>query len=376
MNNIPRTNHFIWLRYLAAFSIVFSHSKQFDTAPQSYIDVVATLTWFVPGVPILFFISGFLITLSSSNSDSLTAFFVKRVLRVYPPLWAAFSVSLVLIFTLGMVDLHGQDWLKFLLWSLGQLTVVFFYHPDFLSHVGTGVLNGSLWVIPVILQFYLGLPLLKRLDAYWVQRGKTQYIYVVLILCGLFNMVFHYFNNFYPNNVTKVIHFLTFLPWLFFFILGYVFSRDFVRFRRLTQYATPWILLHVMLFISLAWLGFRWGRNDINPILFTVLAFFIVSIAFKAPSTSTLFNKIEKAIAKNDVSFGLFVYQMVVLNTMMFLGVFEDNWAARLVTFLIATIMISSASLILLEKPLRHRRDWFIKVLSSRNKLSKGVESK
>ena len=368
MNNIiPRTNHFIWIRYLAAFSIVFSHSKQFDTAPQSYIDVVGTLTWFVPGVPILFFISGFLISLSSSNSQSLTAFFVKRILRVYPPLWASFSVSVVLIFSLGMVELHGDDWLKFLMWSIGQVTVVFFYHPDFLSHVGTGVLNGSLWVIPVILQFYLGLPLLRKLDNYWIGKGKSHYIYLLLVVCALFNMVFHYFNNFTPNIYTKIIHFLTLLPWLFFFLLGYIFSRDYGRLKRLTTYASPWLVLHVALFCTLGALGFKWGRNDINPILFTVLAFSIVSIAFKVPSNLSWFNRIEKFIAKNDISFGLFVYQMVMLNTIMYLGIFDDNWLARLLTFLLATITVASLSLILLEKPLRNKRDWFIKVLS-RNK--------
>lgn len=367
MSNIPRTNHFIWIRYLAAFSIVFSHSKQFDTAPQTYIDVVSKLTWLVPGVPILFFISGFLISLSSSNSSTLSEFFVKRVLRVYPPLWAAFGVSIVLIFSLGMVDLAGNDWLKFFAWCLGQVTVVFFYHPEFLSHVGTGVLNGSLWVIPVILQFYLGVPLLRRLDAYWVSKGKSHFVYYLLLCCALFNMVFHYVNNFNPNVITKIIHFLTLLPWLFFFLLGYIFSRDYDKLKNLTKYASPWLFLHLSLFLSLGAIGLKWGRNDINPILFTVLAFFIISIAFKAPSGFAWFMRLEKAIARNDISFGLFVYQMVILNTMMFLGIFSDNWTARLFTFLIATVAISSISLLFLEKPIRNRRDWFIKIFSSDN---------
>lgn len=343
---------------------MFSHSKQFDTAPLAYIDIVSKLTWLVPGVPILFFISGFLISLSSSNSSTLTEFFVKRILRVYPPLWAAFAFSLVLIFSLGMVELNGYDWVKFLAWCLGQITLVFFYHPDFLSHVGTGVLNGSLWVIPVILQFYLGLPILRKLDAYWIARGKSLNIYLLLGACALFNAVFHYINNFTPNTLTKVIHFLTLLPWLFFFLLGYIFSRDFDKIKKLTKYALPWLCLHIALFIALGELGFKWGRNDINPVLFTVLAFFIVSVAFKAPSKLGWFNWLEKSIAKNDISFGLFVYQMVILNTMMFLNVFSDNWVARLITFLLVTITISMLSLIFLEKPIRNKRDWFIRMLS------------
>lgn len=366
VSNIPRNNHFIWLRYLAALSIVFSHSKQFNFVPSTYIEVISTVTWLFPGVPVLFFISGFLITLSSSNSKTLTEFFVKRILRVYPPLWASFFVSLVVIFGLGMIDLQGTDWVKFIAWSVGQLTVIFFYHPDFLNHVGTGVLNGSLWVIPVILQFYLGLPLLRKLDAYWVSQGKNHLIYVLLIASGIFNMVFHYCHNFYPSTLTKIIHFLTLLPWLFFFVLGYVFSRDYDKLKHLTRRASPWLILHIVVFMSLSAIGLKWGRNDINPILFTVLAMFILSIAFKSRSPFSWFNKLEDSLAKNDVSFGLFVYHMLVLNTLMFLEVFEENWTARLVTYLVSTVVISALSLVILEKPLRNKREWIIDAISKR----------
>ena len=52
---------------------------------------------------------------------------------------------------------------------------------------------------------------------------------------------------------------------------------------------------------------------------------------------------------------------------MMFLSIFSDNWTARLLTFLIATIAISTMSLLFLEKPIRNRRDWFVKIISSNN---------
>ena len=131
MSIIPRENHFIWLRYLAAFSIVFSHSRQFDTAPSGYSEVIATLPWLFPGVPVLFFISGFLISLSSIHSSTVAEFLIKRILRIYPPLWAAFILSIVLLFSTGMLTVHDLDWFKFILWCAGQVTVFLYTTPIF-----------------------------------------------------------------------------------------------------------------------------------------------------------------------------------------------------------------------------------------------------
>lgn len=366
MSTIPRDNHFIWLRYMAAFSIMFSHSRQFDTAPFAYTDLVATLTWLFPGVPVLFFISGFLISLSSVHSTSVTEFLVKRVLRIYPPLWAAFFLSIILLFSTGMLAIHDLDWFNFMLWCLGQVTFVFVYHPDYLSHIGTGVLNGSLWAIPVILQFYLLLPLLKKIDTGWLNHGKPHYIYLLLAGCAVVNILFHYLNNSQPNMVLKVIHFLTVVPWLFFFVLGYVFSRDFKKIMALSRHWLPWIVLHVVVFFSLWHLGFRWGRNDINPVLFFGLALAILQLAFLPKSPFSWFNRIEGFLAKNDISFGLFVYHMLVLNTMIYFGIFEHCWTCRVLTFIATTILVSVFSLLVLEKPIKNQRSHLIAFFSKR----------
>lgn len=356
MNLIPKVSHFTWLRYLAAFSIMFSHSRQFDTAPLIYKDIVATFTWLFPGVPVLFFISGFLISLSSVSSKSISEFLVKRVLRIYPPLWAAFVISIVLLFTTGMLNVQNLDWVNFILWCLGQITFIFIYHPDYLSHIGTGVLNGSLWAIPIIFQFYLLLPLINKIDTVWQSKDKPYYIYLFLIFCASVNMTFHYLYNTNPNIVLKVIHFLTVLPWLFFFILGYVFSRDFSRIMQLSRHWLPWIVLHLFIFFSLWQLGFRWGRNDINPIMFVVLALSIIHLAYLPRSRIAWFTKLENALSKNDISFGLFVYHMLVLNTISYFGIFEDCWIYRIVSFFIFTILISIFSLIAFEKPINNQR--------------------
>jgi peptidoglycan/LPS O-acetylase OafA/YrhL len=66
---------------------------------------------------------------------------------------------------------------RFLACLAAQLTIGQFYNPAFLRGFGVGVLNGSLWTIPVELQFYLLLPLLalfaRRRPAGWVVLAVT-----------------------------------------------------------------------------------------------------------------------------------------------------------------------------------------------------------
>lgn len=50
------------------------------------------------------------------------------------------------------------------------MSFVQFYNPDWLRGFGTGVLNGSLWSIPVELQYYVLLPFLIGSTEYWARK--------------------------------------------------------------------------------------------------------------------------------------------------------------------------------------------------------------
>ena len=80
-------NNFDLLRLFAAFQVAFSHSSV-------HLEHSVPFFWFLslfPGVPIFFFLSGFLIYgsyQSSSNSRNQTLnFYSKRFLRLFPGLW-------------------------------------------------------------------------------------------------------------------------------------------------------------------------------------------------------------------------------------------------------------------------------------------------
>ena len=92
-------NNFDLIRLLAALQVAISHACSHLEFYSPALEFLAV----IPGVPVFFFVSGFLISGSFHNSKMalkpLANFFLKRVLRLYPALLVVlvgsiFSVSL------------------------------------------------------------------------------------------------------------------------------------------------------------------------------------------------------------------------------------------------------------------------------------------
>ena len=117
----------------------------------------------MPGVPIFFFVSGFLISKSYESNSRITEYARNRALRIFPALIAVTILSVLSVFVTGY--LSSQSWTisGLVLWVMGQMTVFQFYGPDFMRSFGSGVLNGSLWTVTVELQFYILVPVI-----YWI----------------------------------------------------------------------------------------------------------------------------------------------------------------------------------------------------------------
>jgi len=356
---IPRENHFIWIRYFAAFSILFSHSRFMSTSPE-YDQIISFITWLFPGVPTLFFISGFLVSLSHNGEGFSIDYLTKRVLRVFPPLWASVVLSVIALFAVGYLNPLSLNWGEFIFWFFGQLTILQVYHPSFLDNFGIGVLNGSLWAIPVIFQFYLILPFFVKMDKKFSLKYNPNWIYIPLVLFAIMNIAFNYFHNFHENIITKVL-FLTLIPWAFIFFLGYFFQRNFDLIKGKSSITfIYWLLLHVGGYLCLRELGLKWGRNDINPILLVVFALMLTNLAFLPKSHNVIFNRIENFLKKHDITFGIFIYHVVVINFILEYNIFTDNLAYRLILLVTATTAIATFSMLVLEQPIKENRDVII----------------
>ena len=356
---VPRDNHFIWIRYLAAFSILFSHSRFMSSIPE-YNQIIGFITWLFPGVPVLFFISGFLVSLSHNGESFNIEYLAKRVLRVFPPLWASVILSVIALFTVGYLNPLTLNWAEFTFWFVGQLTILQVYHPSFLENFGIGVLNGSLWAIPVIFQFYLVLPFFVKLDSYLSKKYSQAWIYVALVLFAALNIMFNYFHNFHENLATKII-FLSLIPWAFIFFLGYFFQRNFHQIKGKSSLTGLYLLLlHVVVFLCLRELGLKWGRNDINPVLLIIFALMLINLAFLPKSNNIIFNKIEAFLKKYDITFGIFVYHVVVINFILEYEIFSHNLTYRVILLVVSSVAIAVFSMLFLERPIKQNRELII----------------
>jgi len=150
---VYRENNFDLIRLIAAFQVMVMHGIFHLKIDGPGLGKLSGIFDFFPGVLMFFTISGFLIFSSLDRNKDLKKYFFNRVLRVYPGLWLCFIVTVILLLafkTINVSDLFTGTMLK---WSLGQLTFFQFWTPDLLRTWGVGTPNGSLWTIPVELQF-------------------------------------------------------------------------------------------------------------------------------------------------------------------------------------------------------------------------------
>lgn len=133
---------------------------------------VAHATYFFRGVPIFFVISGFLIWFSIGRSKDYTSYLRKRFWRIYPELWVAVIIEVIVVAVLY----RGWNFKQLLLFTVTQGTILQFWTPSSLRGYGVGTPNGALWTIGVIIQFYI---------IAWFVYKLTQKRKLTTWICGL-----------------------------------------------------------------------------------------------------------------------------------------------------------------------------------------------
>lgn len=128
------------------------------------------------------------------------------------------------------------------------------------------------------------------------------------------------------------------------FLFGIFYQRNFQKFHGYLA-GKGWVLLTVYLivaFVSANYFDIETG-NAIGPLLYILLAAVIFSLAYTAPELS------GKLLMRNDVSYGIYIYHMPIINFMVYFG--YTGQYSYLMIAIASTILVSIASWKIIERP-------------------------
>jgi peptidoglycan/LPS O-acetylase OafA/YrhL len=358
--DIFKYNSYDLVRLIAALQVALSHATVHLKVEGGFLTEIIRL---FPGVPIFFFVSGFLISKSFENASSYKQYANNRLLRIYPALVVCTLLSLLSVYLTGYYKNTNTNILHLVAWVAGQISVVQFYNPEFMRGFGTGVLNGSLWTITVELQFYILVPIL-----YWAlgedKNNKYRQNIILITAIVLFmtcNIMHTILLPKYNNYLFYKLWSVSFTPWFYMFLVGVYFQKHFEHMYCLLHGRFVFIILAYITacFFTVKFLKMGLG-NTIHPLLYIILVSVIFSFAY---SFSTLSDYLLK---KNDISYGVYIYHVPVINIFMYYGYVSRALFVFLV--LVLSFVAASISWYFIERPAIKLKKNTINSLQSVNK--------
>lgn len=290
------------IRLLAALQVLYGH-----TLTHLHIDnipILGGLIHFFSGVPIFFTMSGFLIWGSIGRSNNLGEYAMKRFWRIFPELWVAVGIELIVLLCLYHEPIN---WPQFGAFAITQSTVLQFWTPDCLRAYGCGCPNGALWTICVLIQFYF--------FAYFVYKalhGKKTWVWMIAFVGSLgISLMFPWAQSFLPEVGGQLLG-QTLLPYFWMFLAASFFAE---KKEQVLPFLKKywWIFLITLLVERFTHFDFRAAYNVMDTLL---LFLCLTGMAYVFP----------KLNVKTDISYGVYIYHMTVVNALIALGYTGNQW--------------------------------------------------
>lgn len=340
------TNSLNAIRLLAAINVFFKHFVNHYSPFWKDIIFVQVVSY-IPNVPIFFSISGFLLYqswISNKKKEKGAFFFLStKFLRILPSIWFAFFITILMLLFLGVISKNEVFTSEFFIWMVTQLSFFQIYNPSFFRDYGVGVVNGSLWTISVIFQYYLiFIIIIKGLNFFEIKGKSGVYLSSLVIISLLSRVVII---NLYTNNgiFDKILN-VTIFNHLFFFILGMTIRYYFVnliKFIKIKYLIFLSILLIIIYLINLHINLNPFLNNNLSLINSVFITFFVFIFSYIFPKFLNITNKI-------NISFGIFIWHMIFVN--FFIEYYPEG--NRIYIFAICTffiLLLSYLQLIFIE---------------------------
>ena len=341
-----KQNNFDLLRILAALQVLLLHSiKHLELNAPHWMAVFS----YFPGVTMFFVMSGFLISASYERNSDLRNYFRNRALRIYPALWVCIVISVIVISAITGISVLNRQALP---WFISQLAGII-YTPGFLSNYGFGSYNGSLWTIPIELQFYCILPIVYWMVISFTEKESIKNSLIFAVFCISLIMGYEILVNFSKSDIrleTKVDKLLryTFLPHIYMFFWG-------VLLQRIKVYRWKFINGKGLILV-VAYIVFRYFVPD-TPVFSIAgklfLGVVVISLAYTLPTLS------HKLLRGNDISYGVYIYHCLILGVFVQLKFIHSFYYLLLI--FAGACTLGFLSWIFIEKPMLHRKNKSIK---------------
>jgi len=343
MNNWTfRENSLDFLRLIAASQVMVLHSFEF-TMNELTDSLFFELLRIFPGVPIFFFISGFLISRSFERAPSLSVYWSNRVLRIFPALIVCVFINLIMVWASGYFGEVQPSLFEITRLFIAKVTIFQFYNPDFMRAFGDGVLNGSLWTICVELQFYFMIPVLYKTIRLF-ERHVNLFLGVLIILFMLANRALYLLEEDYSDTLLWKLYRVSFAPWFYMFLFGVLVQKNFSFFAlKLQGIKTSMLLLAYIFVMYLVSQSGTHFDNSISPLIFFPLAIVILRAAYSFTAPSKLL------LRGNDISYGVYIWHMPFVNQLTYLTSANET-IPQVIFVIFCTLIAALASWFLLEK--------------------------
>jgi peptidoglycan/LPS O-acetylase OafA/YrhL len=356
------------LRFIAAFLVVMHHS---ETIRRKYGFVnLEDFTLFRNGfnaVSFFFVLSGFLITYlllkehKHTSTISIKKFYVRRILRIWPLYFILVTIGTILVpFLIQLIGYNYQSpytfsqvWFYFLFFMPFMVNVLFGHH-----------IIEPLWSIGVEEIFYMFWAPFSK----YTQRKYLVFIFAVIVVKVIFSILCLtiWKNNHVLNGVVSMLQFEA----MAIGALGayWVFNRR-EEISRCLVFSIPFQVLVILLLV--AKLGFN-GFLSSNPytmgvynaafnvpvisniLVYCLFLWVVLNVSLNSKRIFSLENKIMDKLG--DISYGIYMYHMLLIFLMIFLGkkiLLEFNiYSGSLIYYLIvgpAVILVAFLSKILIE---------------------------
>lgn len=212
-------------------------------------------------------------------------------------------MSIIGLVYLGVLNFESLNLSSFIVWVVAQLSFFQYYNPDFLRGFGVGVLNGSLWTIAILLQFFLvSVVIFRLIDKYKSNSFVLLYFILVLLL--------HYFTVCFFNGSSLVdkIFKTSIFNYLVYFSIGVVFRIYFDSLKKIINFKYFFILVFLNILLLSLNKNFEILSNDLFLFLYTLpMVFLIFNFSYIFPNFLSLFQR-------KNLSYGIFIWHMIFIN--------------------------------------------------------------